>query len=373
MRPHVDQRRRQILEAVAVHGSVPISTLAQLLDVHEATVRRDVDALVATGELTRRHGSAVSANGFRAEGQTPSFDAVIEMIVPVMDYYFGEIIQGAQTRVHDSGGRLVLNPTGYDVAAEIQQLQRSAATKSAGVLFSPTLAPADPALRWEFLDEASIWGPSAASDTTIVIVERAFEPGHPFARYDSVAADHALGMAIAVRHLIGLGHTRIGLVTHDVGDPSRHVAGYRSALAYHGLPEPLPVLPVAYDDRSSVARTVAQIASATHAGSLDAIIVHNDQIAIALQRELLAAGVRIPDELSIVAYDDEVARYAEIPLTAVAPPKQEIGRSAASMLLQRMAEQRDAGNRPAEPTRHLVISPVLVARQSTARRAPSAS
>jgi DNA-binding LacI/PurR family transcriptional regulator len=88
-----------------------------------------------------------------------------------------------------------------------------------------------------------------------------------------------------------------------------------------------------------------------------AILVHADPDALSMLPRFAGAGIRVPDDLSIVTYDDVVAGLGEVRLTAVAPPKREVGRAAVDLLGWRTTAS-DA------PCRHLEIAPRLVERHS---------
>jgi DNA-binding LacI/PurR family transcriptional regulator len=90
---------------------------------------------------------------------------------------------------------------------------------------------------------------------------------------------------------------------------------------------------------------------------LDAALVHTDEDALRLLQALHQRGLRVPDDLALVAYDDEVAALADVPLTAVAPPKRELGEAAVSVLLDRVRSGRGIH-------RHLDLLPSLRVRVS---------
>ncbi|POX52140.1 hypothetical protein C3489_18290 [Streptomyces sp. Ru71] len=81
------------------------------------------------------------------------------------------------------------------------------------------------------------------------------------------------------------------------------------------------------------------------AGRIDAALVHNDHDAIVLLQRLRARGVRVPDDCALVAYDDEVAALADVPLSAVAPPKRAVGVAAVDLIARRLAEPGRARHR----------------------------
>src|SRR5262249_31452244 len=96
------------------------------------------------------------------------------------------------------------------------------------------------------------------------------------------------------------------------------------------------------------------------------VFAANDLVAIGLLQGLLAHGVRVPDEMAIVGFDDmEFAAAAAVPLTSVRAPRADLGRHAARLLLEEIAA-REAGE--PLPPRHSRFAPDLVPRASTARR-----
>ncbi|NEE61569.1 substrate-binding domain-containing protein, partial [Streptomyces sp. SID8455] len=77
--------------------------------------------------------------------------------------------------------------------------------------------------------------------------------------------------------------------------------------------------------------------------------------------------VRVPGDLALVTYDDEVAALADTPLSAVAPPKREVGRCAAELLVERLSGHRYPGGEGAAPRRHVALLPALRVRGSCGR------
>ena len=118
-----------------------------------------------------------------------------------------------------------------------------------------------------------------------------------------------------------------------------------------------------FDDGDDRARTLEWLTQCVAEG-VTAIIVHPDNYAIEVVAVARSMGLDIPGDLSVVAYDDEVASLADVPLTAVAPPKLELGRIGAMMCFERLSvREQDAE----VPVRHLTLRPSLVQRASTAR------
>lgn len=94
--------------------------------------------------------------------------------------------------------------------------------------------------------------------------------------------------------------------------------------------------------------------------NVTSVIIHNDRAALAFTLRARALGLRIPEDLSVISYDDELAEMVDPPLTAVSPPKGWLGQTAVELLLGLMTGAVD------EPVRQIVAAPGLKIRGSTA-------
>jgi DNA-binding LacI/PurR family transcriptional regulator len=169
-------------------------------------------------------------------------------------------------------------------------------------------------------------------------------------------------------HLLDLGHRRIAVVTLD--EPGHtaaadRLAGFRARLAESSLEAPtIWTKSLVTSEGASAAGEILALSPRP-----TAVFVMADRLAIGVVHELLKRGVGVPEELSVVGYDDiHYSAFLEIPLTTVALPTAEIGQIAAEILFDRMAAGASA-----EPWRQVLLPPRLVIRESTARvsRAPS--
>jgi LacI family transcriptional regulator len=176
----------------------------------------------------------------------------------------------------------------------------------------------------------------------------------------SVSAAHTSGADQAMRHLLDLGHPRIAHITGPSGwlateDRRR---GYRAALAAAGI---LP-------DRSLEVEALPEIPPGREAAELlldlpeppTAIFAFNDNIAIGAVQAARARGLRVPEDISIVGFDDvEHATIVTPELTTVRQPLAEMGRTAVSLLIRFLERQRFE-------TLHVELATRLVVRDSTA-------
>ena len=180
--------------------------------------------------------------------------------------------------------------------------------------------------------------------------------------HGSVVVDDVRGSAAAVDHLTRLGHRRIGLIglAADTDTARRREAGYREAMAAAGLPiderwlEAGP--PTVEGGRAALYRLLAASRAARPPGSVGASLMR----AVGVLSALRDSGRRVPDDVSLVAFNDHpFADHTAPPLTTVRMPNLRMGQEAVRMLLDAL---------DGVPVRDLVVAdaPELVARESTA-------
>jgi DNA-binding LacI/PurR family transcriptional regulator len=339
-------RRAMILQALHRSGTVRVSELSATLGVAPVTLRRDIAHLADEGLLRRVHGGATLHDQLPAT--QPSDAGYAGMLVPSLSYYWPEVIRGAEEEAANHGLRVRFRGSSYETTDDRPQLERLLATEDVrGLVVAPNMdAPtAGATISW-----------LAGVDVPVVLVERA-ATGPQRAELESVATDHALGAEMAVDHLVELGHSRIALATSAQSPTSPHVRrGWQQACP---VPDMVDVtLPNPGTAGWDV--TAAELLEGLRATSATAVLVHADAEAIALVQYLEQHDVHVPADLSVVAYDDQVAALFTPRLTAVRPPRRAIGRAALSLLAARLAE-------PDRPPHRILISPTLNVRESTER------
>lgn len=232
-----------------------------------------------------------------------------------------------------------------------------------GILATPTWAA-----RYPEVDEVRTL---LDLDLPLVLVERRGRPGGSIEALDRVCTDHAHGAHLAVQHLVARGSTRIAFVTRATPTTPQLRRGFSDALS---------ALKLERDEDSIIETRSSDTEPADFEHIVDqllalrerdrgalGVLVHNDMDAVFLEQILLSRGVAVPHEVALVAYDDETAALADVPLTAVAPPKYEVGYIAAQMLIRRVAERgTQALGTLSSPTTHTTLLPRLRARASSA-------
>jgi DNA-binding LacI/PurR family transcriptional regulator len=204
-----------------------------------------------------------------------------------------------------------------------------------------------------------------ASGHPVVYVDR-FPEGEPC---DFVGVDNRLSASEAVEYLLRLGHTRIGHLTNT--DPASSVParaeGYREALAQAGIPyDPALVCTVPQGMELDGAAAYEHFFSLPQPPT--AVFAMNDSLAHALIQTMEARGLRVPDDLSIIGFDD-LERFSPRAalLTTMHQPFQRIGQRAAELLLSRLQEKRSGKTADGPPAaRHLLLPTPLVERGTCA-------
>ncbi|MFE7407002.1 substrate-binding domain-containing protein [Isoptericola sp. NPDC057559] len=338
-------RHELIRNEARLRGFVKVAELAGRLGVSEVTVRRDIAALVDAGDLERVHGGAtLPAAG--AGSRRPL--ATLGMILPASRYYYRSVVAGAEEAAARAGMRLVLAVSRYDVAEEERLVERMLRAGVDALLVATARPPQVEPPRWP-----------GSVQVPVVLVERWWDgPDAEYAR-----TDHAAGARLAVEHLADLGHEKVGLAVRTstptsswLVDGFRDATGPREIAAAGFAPVELATEADGIAERDRRLDDLLRRCSATGTRGL---LVHADDDALVLLGLATDRGVRVPEDLSIVAYDDEMSALAPVPLTAVAPPKHDVGRAAVELAVRRLSR----GAAPA--TQQVTLLPRLVVRDST--------
>lgn len=353
-------RRQQLLEALQRDGAMRVSDLSHALGAAPVTIRRDIAQLAADGLVRRVHGGValITPDDPPVSEEVPgtSWESLsgrtLGMLVPSLDYYWPEVARGAEEAARELDMRVVLRGSSYDSEDDMPQLTRLVDRVGVdGLIIAPRMDAPTAKRTIDWLARAGV---------PVVLLERTATVGTHHAVMESVVTDHVLGAAIAVRHLTSLGHRKVGVVL-DSNSPTRpHVRrGWLEAAAECGLDPAATVEAVVPDARSPERDAMLdEVLDQCRATGTTALLVHADAEAIALVQRCEERHLAVPGQLSIVAYDDEVAGLLSPPLTAVRPPRRSIGRAAVRLVADRL-------NDPDRPTHRIVISPSLRIREST--------
>ena len=338
--------KRATIRGVATAAGVSIATVSRVLngrpDVAPETREIVLRAVREQGFTTNRNARALSG------GRT----GLIGVTVPLVEAaYFGVILSGASEALYEQDMRIVLCPTLHQHDREVNLLDRlMRGTTDGAVLMLP--------------EESSAELKALQRDFPFVVVDPriALDEGIPV-----VSAAHAAGARAATEHLLSFGHRRIGVITgpRDWIACTERMNGYHGALAAAGV-MPDPALVAVSDFRNGPVTAAAAAALLDLPDPPTAIFAFNDNVAVGVMRAARARGLRVPEDLSVVGFDDSEQAEIVLPaLTTVRQPLAEMGRMAVSLLLRLLENQRVDALRIQLATKLVVresTAPVLVAR-----------
>lgn len=331
---------RTTIREIADLAGVSIATVSRVLngrdDVSQETRDLVQRIIRERGYTANRHARGLSA------GRTGLIGVLVPLVFPA---YFSAILSGASEALAEQDLRVVLSPTGHEHAREVTLIDRMTRGLTDGALI---VLPEESSEELERLVDHGY---------RFVVVDPLLPLGD---RIPSVSAAHASGADQAMRHLLDLGHRRIAAITGPRGwvATEERRRGYYSALAAGGI-LPDPELELESDFEISGGRDGAErLLSLPEPPT--AIFAFNDNLAIGVVQAARARGVRVPEDLSVVGFDDiEHATIVTPELTTVRQPLAEMGRTAVSMLIRLLERQRFE-------TLHLELGTRLVVRESTA-------
>jgi DNA-binding LacI/PurR family transcriptional regulator len=344
-------RRNRLLEALRRDGVLRISDLTGTLGAAAVTIRRDIAHLAEEGLVRRVHGGVALLEDEVEEDAEEAGGQQLGMLVPSAEYYYPTVAGAAMDAARELGIEVVLRTSSYDAEDELPLLERLVEQGAEALIVTPRMDAPTTERTVEWLARAEI---------PVVLLERTATAGPYLTVLESVVTDHALGAAMAVNHLMLLGHRRIGAVLAEHSPTTPHVRrGWLEALG--GKPGKVDAL-VPDAKSAESARALDDVLDNVVATGTTALLVHADNEAMALVQRCAMRGLTVPGDLSVVAYDDQVAHLCTPKLTAVRPPLEAIGQAAVRLVVDRLAD-------PERPAHRVAISPSLQIRQSTARPA----
>lgn len=331
-------RRSVSVKDVAAAAGVSLGTVSNVLNrpeiVAEATLEHVLRVIDELGFIRNDAARQLRA-GNRAVGM---------IVLDVRNPFFTDVAQGAEERLSDHGRPLILGNSAQDARRESTYLGLFEEQRVSGLLITP-VGQVLPRLR-RLRDRG----------TAVVVVDRRTGARE----FSSVAVDDRLGGRLAAQHLVDTGRRRIAFVGGPKGlsQIKHRLRGAQDVLDGARSAE-LRFVETPTMDAVAGRNAAEQLLALGRRSRPDAIFAGNDLVALGVLQALTLAGVRVPDDMAIIGYDDiDFAASAAIPLSSVRQPREELGLAAADMLLDVIAD-------PMAKVRDVVLEPELVVRRST--------
>lgn len=335
------------IKDVAALAGVSVGTVSKVLN-HPDTVRAS----------TRAHVAQVIADlGFVPNGSARQLKAgrssiVAFLAIDTANPFFADVARGVEEEIRRRGLSLFLCNSDQSAERESEYLANLTELRVRGVLIT-AINLDNPRIR-QIRDSGS----------AVVIVDRVLDADA--LDWCAVGVDDVAGGDLAVEHLIERGHRRFAYIggPRELRQVADRLRGAELAVERAGLdPASLTVLQTNGLDVAEGRRAGERLLGVASIRRPTAAFCANDLVAVGLLQHLTMHGVRVPDDVAIVGYDDiHWAAASAVPLTSVAQPRHLLGRTAAQLLLG------EADGDGSHEHRQVVFTPELIARESTASR-----
>jgi len=326
---------------------------ADQVSVSRGTVRQAMDLLVREKMLIRRAGKGTFVC---QQNNTGKLNNTIGVVMPYLrDTLISEILRGIESVFQKQDFHIILTHSDDNIEEESIQIKRLLQYDTAGLIIFPI---ADS-------QEYTLISPIIPENIPLVLVDRHI-PGF---KVDTIVSANEKGASSAVEHLLENGHKRIACIT-TVDRPSSvqdRIKGYEAALRKNGS---FPLAAVSLAGWGVPTQTNPRYTDdemkpvLTLMGSDDpptALFCVNDYVALGVMDVFRSKGIRIPDDVSIVGFDDIIlSSQPTINLTTIAQDKRKIGEKAAEAILEQVAKGRQLN-------REIIIPTKLIARGTVKR------
>ncbi len=335
----IDDIKSKILSGeYSVGEQIPTeSAMQEMYKVSRHTVRKAILELANEGFLRSKKGSGTYvSNQYQSKSGRNSNKKTIGVITTyISDYIFPSIIRGIEDRLNEDNYSLLLASTNNEIEQEKKALELMLSSGIDGLIVEPT--------------KSNLYNPNISYYLSLKKQEIPFiminayyrELDVPFLCLDDVQSSY-----LATNELISKGHTQIGLIAKmDDLQGKYRMKGYIKALDKARLPfQPDLVLPFNTETKPDLSTNLKDFLN-NHKDELTAIVCYNDEVGFELVNVCRQLGISVPDKLSIIGQDNSyIAKNANIKLTTLTHPQEQMGRDAADWVIKKLQGKNDLPN-----------------------------
>jgi LacI family transcriptional regulator len=329
---------------VAARAGVSVGTVSNVLNrpdrVSPETRERVSAAIVALGFVRNESARHLRAGSSRTVGL---------VVLDVANPFFTDVARGVEDTANAAGLAVILCNTDEKTTKEEAYLELLEEQRVRGILITPADAISSR------LTELRRRG------TPVVLLDRKATGRDQC----SVSVDDRKGGDLAVTHLLESGHRRIAFIGGPlaIAQVSDRLRGAKAAIKRAGLPEAALIVEATAGLNVAAGRlAIQELLRLAKRKAPTAVFCANDLLALGALQELSHQGVRVPQDMAIVGYDDiDFASAAMVPLSSVRQPRHQLGRTAAELLIE------EADKTEGHKHRQVVFDPELIVRESSLR------
>jgi LacI family transcriptional regulator len=333
------ENKRITMRQIAARARVSVGTVSHVINntagVREPVRKRVLEAIERLG-----YQPSLLARGLRRNRTT-----IIGVIIPdISNPFFPLVVRGVEDIAYQNSYRLMLCNTDNDAQKEQVYFNELRAYRMAGLIVIPSAN-----------SRLVLLAGSTGGETPVICLDRC--PGGW--RGDSVTVDNEEGAYQATRYLLELGHRRIACIAGQLHVTSgvERLKGFKRALREAGVSIAPEYIQEGRFDRLSGYEKALMLLQFSPRPT--AIFAANDLVALGVLAALRELGLRCPEDVSLVGFDDlELASFTNPALTTVAQPAYQMGARAAALLFERLRGEE-------VPTHRIVMKATLKARDST--------
>lgn len=330
------------------------SEMMDIFSVSRHTIRQAVGVLVHEGWLYREQGAGTFCSTRNVESNQSSLQTTRKNIGVITtylsDYIFPSIIKGIESYLTENGYSLTLACTNNDVEKEQICLQTMLNNKVDGLIVEPTRSN-------QFNPNINYYLQLEQQNIPYLMINQYYPELNP----PHITLDDEKGGYLATEHLISLGHERIiGLFKSDDLQGVNRMRGFMKAIRTTKLPSS-PDMIISYTTEEKYNQLLKRLKDLFSSNSKPtAIVCYNDELAIQVINAVRALGQRVPEDVSVIGFDDSYLSVAtDIQLTTIKHPQTEMGIDAAKWIISTIEQK---GELP--PSK--IFEPELIVRESTA-------
>ncbi|MBU8902038.1 MAG: GntR family transcriptional regulator [Victivallales bacterium] len=354
LRQKIKNREYKLGHAIPSERQMP-----GIFNVSKHTVVRAVTDLVQEGILYKEQGRGTFVKKTISKKEKKNSAKIISFIVQnINDFLISEICRGVEDAAKEKGYRVIVSNSGCSIEKETENIRMLDDTNASGAIIYP----------FSRNDNAEEISKLKQHNYPFVLIDRFFSD----IKTDYVVVDNVKGGFLAVKHLTDLGHKRIGFIAcMEASTVAGRLDGYRQALAQAGITYDKSLI-VDIPHNVALKNMGREIDECGWHGEIEyllnlkdkptAVFCVNDYIAIGVIKRIEELGLRVPEDIAIVGFDDlPISSMIGVPLTTVSQPKYEIGKAAGEILIDKIE-----GKSPAE-LKEIVLDVELVIRDSASK------